>query len=136
VYANGQGSPRRRLAKRIAIAVIGGTITFIGVAMIVLPGPAIIVIPIGLSILATEFVWARRYLRKCRATAKRWKDKVRARTATESPVGATASGSAAVVHQDAHDDALDPRHQSPPDIPEASARAKPDGRERRPLRQL
>jgi tellurite resistance protein TerC len=53
----------RRLAKRIAVAVIGGTITLVGLAMIVLPGPAVIVIPVGLSILATEFVWAQRDLR-------------------------------------------------------------------------
>ena len=30
--------------------------------MIVLPGPAVVVIPVGLAILATEFVWARRLL--------------------------------------------------------------------------
>jgi len=32
--------------------------------MIVLPGPAIIVIPVGLGILATEFIWAKRLLNK------------------------------------------------------------------------
>jgi tellurite resistance protein TerC len=32
--------------------------------MIILPGPAIIVIPIGLGVLATEFIWARRLLKK------------------------------------------------------------------------
>lgn len=48
----------------IFIAVIGFTILITGAAMIVFPGPAIIVIPIGLAILATEFVWARRLLRK------------------------------------------------------------------------
>jgi hypothetical protein len=36
----------------------------IGIAMIVLPGPAIVVIPLGLGILATEFVWARSLLAK------------------------------------------------------------------------
>ena len=35
-----------------------------GVAMIVLPGPAVIVIPIGLAILASEFVWAARLLHR------------------------------------------------------------------------
>ena len=75
MHANGQGYPRKRLAKRIAVAITGGTITLIGIAMIVLPGPAVVVIPIGLSILATEFVWARRYLRRCRSIATRWKDK-------------------------------------------------------------
>jgi tellurite resistance protein TerC len=53
-----------RKAKRLVIAVIGFTILLIGVAMIVLPGPAFIVIPIGLGILATEFVWAKKLLKK------------------------------------------------------------------------
>jgi tellurite resistance protein TerC len=60
---------RFRLAKRIVIAVVGGTITLIGIALLILPGPAFIVIPVGLSILATEFVWARRFLRKAREIA-------------------------------------------------------------------
>lgn len=49
-------------ARRIVVFVIGSTVLLIGVAMIVLPGPAVIVIPLGLAILATEFVWARRWL--------------------------------------------------------------------------
>lgn len=51
-------------AKKLVIVVIGFTILIVGIAMIVLPGPAIIVIPIGLAILATEFVWARNILKK------------------------------------------------------------------------
>lgn len=49
-------------AKRLVVAVIGFTILAAGVAMIVLPGPAFIVIPVGLAILATEFIWARKLL--------------------------------------------------------------------------
>lgn len=51
-----------RQIRRIIVAVVGFTLLFIGVAMLVLPGPAIIVIPAALAILATEFVWARRLL--------------------------------------------------------------------------
>jgi hypothetical protein len=58
-----------RAAKRIVIAIIGGTVTLIGVALIILPGPAFIVIPLGLSILATEFLWAKRWLHKIRQMA-------------------------------------------------------------------
>jgi tellurite resistance protein TerC len=36
----------------------------VGVAMIVLPGPAFLVIPVGLGILGIEFAWARRWLKK------------------------------------------------------------------------
>ena len=56
-------------ARRIAVAVIGGSVVLLGVAMIVLPGPAIVVIPVGLGILGLEFAWARHWLRKLRATA-------------------------------------------------------------------
>jgi tellurite resistance protein TerC len=59
------------LAKRIVVGIIGGTVTLIGIALLVLPGPAFIVIPIGLSILATEFYWARRWLRKVKDIAAR-----------------------------------------------------------------
>lgn len=51
-----------RAARRIVVAVIGGTIVAIGVAMIVLPGPAFVVIPIGLGVLSIEFAWAQRWL--------------------------------------------------------------------------
>lgn len=55
-------------ARRCVIAVIGTTVILIGVAMIVLPGPALIVIPAGLAILGVEFTFARRWLRRLRAS--------------------------------------------------------------------
>ncbi len=48
--------------RRLVIAVLGFTVSLIGVAMIVTPGPSILVIVLGLAILATEFIWARRLL--------------------------------------------------------------------------
>ena len=53
--------------KRIVVMVIGGTVLAAGLALIVLPGPAFIVIPLGLAILAIEFAWAKRWLRSARA---------------------------------------------------------------------
>jgi tellurite resistance protein TerC len=53
--------------RKLIVAVIGGTILLIGIALIVLPGPAFIVIPLGLAILATEFAWARRTVVRTRA---------------------------------------------------------------------
>ena len=53
--------------KRIVVMVLGGTVLALGVALIVLPGPAFIVIPLGLAILAVEFAWAKRWLRSARA---------------------------------------------------------------------
>jgi hypothetical protein len=66
-------------ARRIAVAVIGGSIVLLGIAMVVLPGPAIVVIPIGLGILGLEFAWARYWLRKLRATAQGVVSRVRGR---------------------------------------------------------
>ena len=42
--------------------MVGFTILVVGIAMVVLPGPAVVVIPIGLAILASEFIWARKLL--------------------------------------------------------------------------
>lgn len=84
----GVDPPNGCLAKRIGVAIVGGTITLIGVALIVLPGPAIVVIPLGLSILATQFKWARRLLRKARQYATRAKEKVFARGSTGHPADA------------------------------------------------
>ena len=55
-----------KVARRIAIAVVGVTVLAVGIALIVLPGPAIVVIPIGLAILSVEFAWARMWLKKVR----------------------------------------------------------------------
>ena len=66
-----------RIARRIVIALIGGTVLLIGIAMTVLPGPAIVVIPAGLAILGLEFAWARRWLAKVRERASGLVDGVR-----------------------------------------------------------
>jgi tellurite resistance protein TerC len=58
-----------RGAKRIVIIIMGGTVLFVGVLLIVLPGPAILVIPLGLAILGLEFSWARRWLQEIRNKA-------------------------------------------------------------------
>ena len=60
-----------RQVKRIAVGVIGGTVLLFGIALIVLPGPAFIVIPAGLAILATEFAWAKRWIDKIREFTRR-----------------------------------------------------------------
>ena len=63
--------------KRIVVMVLGGTVLAIGIALIVLPGPAFIVIPAGLAILAIEFAWARRWLNKARGILQKAKDSVK-----------------------------------------------------------
>lgn len=59
-----------KTARRIVIAVVGSTVVLIGLAMTVLPGPAIVVIPAGLAILAVEFAWAGRLLKKLKQQAR------------------------------------------------------------------
>lgn len=53
--------------KKLIVAIIGFTILLIGVVVIFTPGPAIIIIPVGLAVLATEFVWAQKLLDKFKA---------------------------------------------------------------------
>lgn len=55
-----------KLAKRIAITVIGATVLVVGIVMIVAPGPALVLIPVGLAILGLEFAWARLWLKRLR----------------------------------------------------------------------
>ncbi|MGQ0761025.1 MAG: PGPGW domain-containing protein [Acidobacteriota bacterium] len=73
--------PNLKFLKRVVIAIVGFTVLLVGVAMIILPGPAFIIIPLGLAILATEFVWAERLLTKAKAhfdkQRRRVADKVR-----------------------------------------------------------
>ena len=66
-------------ARRIAITVLGFTVLGVGVAMIVLPGPAIIVIPVGLGILGLEFAWARIWLKKIKERSTVLVESIRSR---------------------------------------------------------
>lgn len=73
------------LTRKLVVAVFGVTILALGVALIVLPGPAFLVIPLGLTILATEFLWARRLLRRMKEGTTRWfrgRDRSRRRSAS------------------------------------------------------
>jgi uncharacterized protein (TIGR02611 family) len=60
----------RPLRKALAL-IVGGAVLLIGIALLVLPGPAFVVIPAGLAILATEFDWARRSTKKIIRVLKR-----------------------------------------------------------------
>ena len=58
-----------KIVKRVMVSVVGATVLLIGIALLVLPGPAFVIIPVGLAILATEYAWARRWLKKARRIA-------------------------------------------------------------------
>jgi tellurite resistance protein TerC len=55
-----------KAARRIVVGVVGATVLLIGVVMLVTPGPALVVIPVGLAILSIEFAWARAWLKRLR----------------------------------------------------------------------
>ena len=55
-----------KVAKRIVVTVVGLSILVIGIVMIIAPGPALILIPVGLAILGLEFAWARHWLKRLR----------------------------------------------------------------------
>jgi uncharacterized protein (TIGR02611 family) len=66
----------KRNGKRVAITIAGFAVLLAGVAMLVLPGPGIVVIIAGLAILSSEYVWAQRLLTKAREKAEQAKDAV------------------------------------------------------------
>ena len=68
--------------RRFVVSVIGFTVLTAGVILLFTPGPAFIVIPLGLGILGIEFVWARRLLAKTRQYIE---NKMRSNSSSEKP---------------------------------------------------
>ncbi len=60
-----------RAFRKIAVTLVGGSLLVVGIVLLFLPGPGIAVILAGLAVLATEFAWAERRLRRIRAAARR-----------------------------------------------------------------
>ena len=58
-----------RSSKRVAVSVVGGAFVLGGVAMLVLPGPGIVVIAVGFAILGTEYAWAAMALERTKRLA-------------------------------------------------------------------
>jgi hypothetical protein len=69
-----------RQVRRLVILLVGTTVVLVGLIMLVTPGPAFVVVPIGLAILAIEFTWARRLLRHVRERAAQVRDDYRNRS--------------------------------------------------------
>lgn len=53
-----------RQAKRLVKIVMGFTVLLIGLIMLITPGPGIVAILFGLAILGTEFVWAKKLMKR------------------------------------------------------------------------
>lgn len=81
-----------RPVRRVIVSVIGGTLlllALIGVIMPIMPG--FIFLPFGLAILAVEFAWAARWLKKIRRTAQGVRDRWRGSSADATPAGDVAA---------------------------------------------
>jgi hypothetical protein len=76
-----------RNGKRVAVTIAGFAVILAGVAMLVLPGPGIVVIIGGLAILATQYVWADHLLKLAKEKAKEAKDAVLRKKEEEDPGG-------------------------------------------------
>lgn len=72
-------------AKRLVVVVVGFTVLAIGIVMLVTPGPAVVVIPFGLGILATEFVWARKLLDRVKDRIKNQVNRLKPGPPTADP---------------------------------------------------
>ena len=73
------GARTLRHGRRVAIFLLGSTVLLIGLLLLILPGPGILVLLAGLAILAVEFAWARRWLRRGRVTGKVYRRSLRRR---------------------------------------------------------
>ena len=61
--------------KRIMVGILGITILAIGLVLVFTPGPGFLVIPLGLSILATGYIWAETVLKKLKERINRFTGK-------------------------------------------------------------
>ena len=82
---------RRSRMYRTGFAIVGATVTLAGIAMLVTPGPAFVVIPIGLAMLALEFAWAERLLDRALDQAEIASRKAAETTRTQRILGAIAT---------------------------------------------
>jgi len=74
-----------RNGKRIAITAVGVVLLLVGLAMMVLPGPGVLLIIAGLAVLATEYVWAQRMLNYAKDKAEQAKNRVLRRGSENAP---------------------------------------------------
>lgn len=58
-----------RSSKRIAVSILGGLLVLVGLAMLVLPGPGIVVVVLGFAVLGTEYAWAAAALERTKKAA-------------------------------------------------------------------
>lgn len=73
-----------RNARRVGVAVLGGALIVVGIALLALPGPGMLVIVAGFAVLASEFSWAKSGLAAAKRRARGAGDTLRKRVRGES----------------------------------------------------
>jgi uncharacterized protein (TIGR02611 family) len=68
----------------VGVAFVGGTLIVVGVVLLVLPGPGLVLIALGVAVLATEFAWAEATLRRMKNVGSAAVSRIR-RSPTEPP---------------------------------------------------
>ncbi len=78
----------RPFPRKIVVGIVGGLCFMAGVVMIFTPGPAVVFIPLGILLLATEFPWAERWFHRMKDTIHkaraRWRLRRRRRAQARS----------------------------------------------------
>lgn len=59
------------LARKIAIAIVGGCVFVLGLILIPLPGPGLLVCFAGLFILSLEFEWVKPHMERSKSEVKK-----------------------------------------------------------------
>jgi len=88
---------RRGLVYRGTFLVAGLVILAAGIAMLALPGPAFVVIPIGLAVLALEFAWAEHLLERALVKGEEARRKAAEATPAQKALSAVAIAAAAAA---------------------------------------
>jgi uncharacterized protein (TIGR02611 family) len=81
---------RSRIVRALYVAA-GFTILAAGLAMLVTPGPAFVVIPIGLAVLSLEFAWAEELLERAIEQGEKARRTAVAATPTQRALSAIAT---------------------------------------------
>ncbi|MCB9765589.1 MAG: PGPGW domain-containing protein [Alphaproteobacteria bacterium] len=69
-YVPEDAPPAVQQAARVLVVLGGASLALVGIALLFLPGPGTVTLAAGLALLATEFVWARRWLQRLREHAE------------------------------------------------------------------
>lgn len=82
---------QRHIVVRGLYLVIAATILLLGLIMLITPGPAFVLIPVGLTLLALEFASAERLLDRALEQGEKAKEKAANTTKTQRILGITAT---------------------------------------------